>query len=221
MRNLSKTIDRILKIEPTLEGHLVPVKDKWEKTHRNSFYWKQLLKILNLQVPPTHPKRGQIQNIFISHKKIPKKIYTFEPPSPAETVIGIIPEHLECHLRRHDSLQIKYAKATLEARMTHNRLLMIDVLKKTEKLEIEQKRIWIEIKNHFNLWNVETATSYFVRLKDNLLVLTSIRLGGFPGSGGRPDQLPGGPPDGYFLKMDGDTLKKFFRMMNPPDPPEG
>ena len=212
MKNLSKTVDRILKIEPALEVQLLPIKMKWEKTHRNEYYWKQLLSILNTEIPPIHPKRSLIQNIFISRKKVQKKLYTFESPSPLEIVIGVIPEYLESRIRHQDRLQVEYAKISLEAKLTHNRPLMVEIIKKTEKLEIAQKKIWMEIKDYFKLWDIEIATSYFIRSQGTILTLTSIALGGSRGPGFDS-------PEGYFIKMDGDMLKKFYRMMNITPPP--
>lgn len=100
MRNLSKTVDRILKIEPSLQDQLMPIKIKWDKGSRKAPCWKQLLKVLNDLVPVDHPKRKDIQNIFVPKRGIPKKLYTFEPPSPLESVIGPIPEHLDSGIRK-------------------------------------------------------------------------------------------------------------------------
>lgn len=212
MKNLAKTIDRILKIEPALEGQLSPIKLKWEKTHRTS-YWGKLLSVLNSEINAQHPQRAVIQNVLLMKKKVPKKLNTFESPSPMETVLGVIPENLEGQLRRYDLLQIRYAKATLEAKMTHNRAQMADIARKIEKLEIDQKRVWLEIKDTFNIWDVEIPTSYFIRSQNHVLVLTEIKLGG------RGPVNPNDPSEGFFIKMDGDTLKKFFRYMGTPLPP--
>lgn len=215
MKNLAKIIDRILKIEPALTDQLSPIKVKWEKTHR-ALYWSKLINVLNTEIGVLHPQRSLIQNVLHFKKKIPKKLHTFEPPSPIETILGVIPENMECRLRRHDHLQIEYAKITLEAKMTHNRDQLIDIVRKTEKLELDQKKVWLEIKDHFNLWGVDAPSSYFIRIQNGLLVLTVIKLGG-PGRG--PSNQNDPSEGGFYIKMDEDTLKKFFRYINTPLPP--
>ena len=219
MRNLSKTVDRILKIEPTLNVLLVPIKLKWEKTHRNELYWNKLMSVLNSEIVPGHPKRVQIQSLFASRKRPPKKLHTFEIPKSTESIVGTIPEHLEGRLRRLDHLQVEYAKRATEARMTHNGPMLIDLTKKFEKLDIDQKRLWWEIKEYFNLWDVGTTTSFFIRYKEPLLVLTSEKINGGPGNGLEPINLPNPSGEGYFVKMDSDMLRKFFRSLNIPPTP--
>jgi hypothetical protein len=219
MRNLSKTVDRILKIEPTLEAHLIPIKSKWDRGPRKMVYWKQLFKVLNTEIPVEHPKRFEIQSLFTNkNKKTIKKLNTFEVPSPLETVVGVIPEHLEGRLRRTDRLQIELAKRVTEAKMTHNENMMIEVNKQGEKLDIEQRKIWLDVKNYFNIWNVKIPTSYFIRYKDNLLVLTSIKLNNPPAHPGLPTE--GIPDSSYIIKMDPETLKRLFRYLNTNPPPD-
>ncbi len=211
MRNLSKTVDRILKYEPALESQLLPIKEKWNKGPKKYIYWTQLLKILNKEITPDHPQRDNIQNIISNKRKvIVHKSYTFEEPSKFETVVGIIPEFLEDRVRRNDRLQIEYAKLTLEAKMTHNNELTADVLRKCEKLDIEQKKVWVDIKDYFKLWSVEVPTSFFIRTKGSLLALTSIRL--------PQDQREqsDGMPDSYIIRMNNEMIKRFLKFFNPP-----
>ena len=136
--------------------------------------------------------------------------------------MGVIPEHLEGRLRRTDRLQIDLAKKVTEAKMTHNENMMIEVNKQGEKLDIEQRKIWLDVKNYFNIWNVGVPTSYFIRYKDNLLVLTAIKLNNPPSHPGLPTE--GIPDSSYIIKMDPETIKRLFRYLNtnpPPDfPPE-
>jgi hypothetical protein len=210
MRNLPQTINQILKIEPALEAHLVPIKLKWEKSQKNELYWKKLIKILNSKITPEHPKRNLIQGVFNSSQKIIKKSYTFEPPSSMEIVIGVIPENLEGKLRKLDRQQIECAKETIEAKMTHSHAMITKVLKKSEQLDIEQKQFWLKIKSHFNLWD-RVSTPFFIRIQDNnLLVLTALK-----GPGNNPDPVPNGPPGNFFVRMDEDTFKRFFKFINP------
>ena len=219
MKNVSKTVDRILKIEPTLDALLVPIKIKWEKTHRNELYWTKLMKVLNSEIIPGHPKRTQIQSLLAPRKKPPKKLYTFEIPGSTESIVGPIPEHIEGRLRRLDHLQVEYAKMATGARMTHNEPMLMDLTKKFEKLDIDQKRLWWEIKEHFNLWSVGSSTSFFIRYKEPLLVLTSERILGGPGNGPGPVGPSNPSGEGFFVKMDSDMLRKFFRSLNIPPPP--
>ena len=80
MKHLGRTIDKILKVEPALGPHLMDIKEKWEKspTH-NTFYWRRLLKVLNDEIVPQHPKRIEIQNLLLPKRKIQRNLYTFEP----------------------------------------------------------------------------------------------------------------------------------------------
>jgi hypothetical protein len=68
MKNLSRAIDQILKIEPTLEAILTPIKLKWEKTQQNELYWEKLIKTLNSEINPEHPKRNLIQGLLNTPK---------------------------------------------------------------------------------------------------------------------------------------------------------
>jgi hypothetical protein len=215
LRNLAKTIDKILNIYPNLEDQLLPIKLLWVKNHRN-LYWEKLLNVLNSKIDINDSRRLQIQNVLNPKKRIPKILNTFEPPTPLETIIGVIPENIGSQLRKYDRLQVSYAKITIEAKMTHNRAMLIDVMKKTEKLEIAQKKLWMEVKDHFNLWDVDNPSSFFIRSQGPVLVLTTIKLGG---QGRGPGGIPHDPSEGFFIKMDGDTLKKFFRYINTPLPP--
>jgi len=215
MRNLSKTIDRILKIEPNLEGMLIPIKEKWDRGPRRKIYWKQLFNILNSEISPTHPRRVEIQNLFINKiRKVPRKSYTFENASSVETVVGIIPENMESQVRRNDRMQIELAKLAVEARLTHNEDLMLDVNRRTEKLDIAQKKIWYDIKNHFNIWKVNIPTSFFIRSKGSLLSLTSIRI---PASSQASSSE--NFPESYMIRMDNETLKRFLKYLNISPPP--
>jgi len=212
MRNLSKVIDKIIKIEPTLKVPLLAIKTKWEKNAHKSLYWKQLLKLLNTKITPEHPKRVPINNILNPKKKPIKKVGTFEAPTPGETIIGILPENIECKIRKYDRLNIEYSKRLVGARMTNDVPLMIELAKKFDLLEINQKKIWFDIKNHFNLWEVKSALSFLIRTRENLLVLTSTSFG---------SEAPSSQIDGNtnsIIELDPDILMKFFRFLNNPPP---
>jgi hypothetical protein len=205
MRNLSKTVDRILKVEPALESQLLPIKSKWERSNR-SIYWKQLLKILNTVVTSDHPKRQEIRNIFIKKPVTSKVRYTFDAPSQIERVLGVVPEDLECKLRKYDRLQVALSKKALEAQMTHDETLINDVSRKHEKLEIKQKIAWSTLKDRFKLWDINEPTSFFIREKDSLLVLTATKTPQGPFGGGTGRSV---------IPIDQDTIQKLLRLLGP------
>ena len=86
-------------------------------------------------------------------------------------------------------------------------------------MDIDQKKLWWEIKEHFNLWSISSAAPFFIRYKEPLLVLTSERIHGGPGSGPGPVSPSISPGDGFLVKMDSEMLRKFFRSLNIPPPP--
>ena len=48
MKNLGKTIDQLIQMEPGLEGKLLQIKNKWKRfPERALAYWKELLNYLN------------------------------------------------------------------------------------------------------------------------------------------------------------------------------
>jgi hypothetical protein len=216
MMDLSKTIDRIIEIEPNLSPRLISIKERWEKKP-NKLHWKKFLDILNVEIPPQHAKRTEIQKVLIPKKRNVVKKYSFESPTPVETEVGVIPEHMEGRLRRLDLTQIEFAKKSVEARMTHDSNLMLQIIRKMELLEIEQRKIWIDLKDHFSLWGLDGPINYMVRMKNNTLILTCIR---------QQAQGPQQPPvvssesgENFIIKMDSEMLKKFFKFFNLPFPP--
>ena len=175
MKNISKTIEKILAVEPSLEKQLNPIKSKSKKyPGKRDYYWTQLLKILNVGITQDHPKRIEIQNILNDRKQSKKNLQSFDTPTSIETVVGTIPEHLECRLRKYDRTQIELAKQSIEAKLTHVEEKMIDVIRKSELLELKQKKVWIELKDHFKLWGAEGPSTYLIRKKDSVLVLTQV-----------------------------------------------
>jgi hypothetical protein len=210
MRNLSKTVDRILKVEPSLGDQLLPIKSKWEKSNR-SVYWRQLIRILNTTITAAHPKHQEIRNIFYVQKSHVRTRYTFETPAPSETVMGVIPEDLECRLRKFDRQQIALAKKAIEAQMTHDETAINEVAKQHEKLDLKQRQVWSALKDRFKLWEINEPCSFFIRIRDSLLVLTS-----------QKSQQHFGPVKR--IPVDGDSIQRFLKMLGlSPDgpPPEG
>jgi hypothetical protein len=200
LKNLSKTVDKILAIEPTLSDKLLPIKEKWEKSARK-VYWKQLLTILNTEVPAQHPHRLEIKKLFLSKKSYKKHFYTFDPIGSNENIIGTIPENLECKFKKYDLIGINLAKKAMEAKMTKNKELMITINKAGENLDIKQRKLWIELKNYFNLWGI--SSTYLIRSKDSALVLTSIPADRGGGDTGSIEPIILGPEE----------FKKFLRLL--------
>jgi hypothetical protein len=215
MRNLGYTIDKILKVVPSLEGQLLPIKSKWEKyPSRTSKYWKELGDTLN--TIKDHPRWSEIKNIVLAKRKPVKKLCSFELPARNEKVIGIIPENMADRIRRHDRATIEVSKKRLEASMTRDMGLMAVVMRKDNAMEIDMKKIWLELKDHFKLW--DKPASYGIRKQDPFLILVSIPDNPF-------QMMPGSNAQHGIMRMDPDMLKKFLDMMGmePPmfPPPEG
>jgi hypothetical protein len=212
MKNIVKTIERILAVEPDLDKQLNPIKTKSEKyPGKKNYYWTQLLKILNDEIPQDHPKRSEIKNILNEKKPAKKVLQTFETPTKIETIVGIIPEHLEGKLRKYDRCQIDLAKRSIEAKLVHDEENMIDVVRKMEILELKQRKIWTELKDYFKLWGPDGASTYLIRKKDSVLVLTKVNN---DRSQGLFDAIGGGS-DGI-MRLDPDMIKRFLRGLLPP-----
>lgn len=200
MKNLGKTIDRLIKVAPNLEKKLVQIKNKWEKhPSKTDDCWKELLKYLNSGNLMNHPKRDEMKDILNSKKKRTQEVYSFESVHSNDIIIGIIPENIADIVRRHDRRSIRTAKLRVEASLTKNEKLMAQVFRKEMLLEISTKNLWIKIKDHFDLWTKPVTHS--IKSKNNLLVLVE--------QGHPPPQILG---QGV-VKMDSTTFKNFLRFL--------
>lgn len=200
MKNLGKTIDKLIKMDPNLEKKLTRIKTKWERhPSKTEDCWKELLNYLNSDNLMSHPKRTEMKDILNPKKKRPQEIYSFEPVHPNDIVIGTIPENISDIIRRHDRRSIQTAKLRIEANLTRNSKLIAQVLRKEMLLEISTKKLWIKLKDHFNLWN--KPISHSIKSKGNLLVLIEQSV--------PPPQIisPG------VVKMDPGTFKSFLRFL--------
>lgn len=212
MKSLPKTIDRILKLDPNLESSLVPIKNGVKRNPQKSLqYWKQLLSILNSQEMAGHPKRNEIKGILTFKRKTPGTIYTFETVAPDDTIIGVIPENMADRIRRYDRLTIKMAKIQTEASMTRNMPVLVDLQRKQCLIEIELKKLWVALKDHFDLWSQNCP--YCIKNRGGVLVLTVKNPGQQQGGGGNN----GGSPVGFI--GDPRMLREIFRRMGL-EPPE-
>jgi len=220
MRNLGKTIDKILAVDPCLGPHLTPIKNKWEKYPKKEFlYWKQIISILNTNLIPGHPNRDAIKEILNPPRKKIPAVHSFEVPTKMEQVLGVIPEGIECRIRKYDRKNIELAKKEIEAKLTHNISMFIAVSRDIEILDNLQKKVWIDLKDHFKIWGIEGAYTFLIRKKDNVLVLTSIEAPHFmpfPEHGPGPGQ---GSPESHIMRLDPETLRKLFRYLNINPPP--
>jgi hypothetical protein len=209
MKNLGKTIDRIIKVDPDLEGKLLSIKNKWKKTPSKTMnYWNELLALLNSN--PEHPKRLEIKNIISPKKRVERKqLYSFEEILPTDRNLGALPEGLSDIIKRHDRQSINASKLRVEASLTRNEALLAEVCRKEVLLDINSKKIWLAIKDHFNLWN-KPAGNYSIKKYNGLLVLIE------PAKQGMPPSFVG--PG--IVKMDYNTLKQFMQYLGMDPPPE-
>lgn len=194
MKNLARTIDRILKVEPTLEPQLSPLKDKFTRfPSRAMNYWKQLIDFLNSKPMLEHPKRDLIKHIIVPKTPTAKPLSTFEEVGANETIVGLIPEYLADRIRRHDRFSIQIAKRGVVATMTRNQTVVTELVRRQAIMEMELSKIWIMMKDHFDLW--DKNGQFFVKTKEGALVLTF-----------QPPQEKPTPPSGFF-RLDPDMLK--------------
>jgi hypothetical protein len=209
VKNLGRTIDQLIKIEPSIEEKLLHIKNKWKRSPaRTLAYWKELIDYLNSDPSLLdHPRRMEMKNVVVPKKRIQRKILSsFDSVAPADNVIGVIPEHISDNICRQDFRAIKYAKMRLEANMTKNSELMADVNRQELLLEIATKKVWVALKDHFSLWN-KPVSHIIKRRNDGLFVLVELPP--------TPTQLVG--PN--LVKMDLNTMKNFFKYLGI-EPPE-
>jgi len=206
IKNLGKTIDRLLKVDPNLEGKLKPIKNKskrWPK--KNKDYWEELLNFLNSEDLMDHPQRSEMRKIFAPKDSSKTPNYSFTEVMPGDKIVGALPENLADSIRRLDLNNIKVAKIHVEANITRNSELMIKAAREREKLFITSKSTWLKIKDHFSLWGV--PLNHTIKNKDGTLYLIEFSPNPqFMGEG--------------LVKMDSRTLKEFFKYLKM-DPPQG
>jgi hypothetical protein len=209
MKNLGKTIDKLLKVDPTLEEKLLPIKAKWKKYPGRSInYWKELITYLNTDPSIlNHPKRPEISDIFTPKKRPTRQqLNSFEMVSPTDRVLGIIPENLADEVRHHDHQAIEIAKVHVEANITKSPDLMAQVNRKEAILEINNKKIWLRLKDHFQLWD-RSANVTIKKQENGLLALTE-----YPNIPRRPS--PG------IMRIDPNTFGQFLQSLGLEPPPE-
>jgi len=206
MKNLGKTIDQILKVDPSLEGKLTPIKNKWKKfPSRTMNYWKEFLDYLNSPSLLSHPKRSEMKDIISKQVTRKSPLYSFEDCTPLDKIIGAIPENLADIIRRHDRLSIEIAKLNIEAEITKNADLKAEVARKEALLDINSKKLWFNLRDTFQLW--KRPVNFTIKKNNGLLVLVETMPANIPAFIG-----PG------IVKMDETTLRQFLQYLgyNPP-----
>lgn len=216
MKNLGKAIDQLIQMDPNLEKKLGRIKKKWKRfPSKKDDYWRELVDYLNSKTLSDHPKRDKMKDILNPKKKRKHEVYSFESLHPSDVILGPLPGDIADIVRKHDRRSIQAAKSRVEANLTRNVELMAQVLRKEMLLDISAKRLWIKIKDHFNLW--DKSLSHTIKSKEGLLVLVE------QGITSTPQIVSPG-----VVKMDANTFKNFLRFLGidqdqiPPEqlPPE-
>ncbi len=208
MKNLGKTIDRLISIDQGLEKSLKPIKNKWKRWPKRTMnYWAELLEVLNSDDLMEHPDRDKMSQVLNDAKKRKRPNYSFEVISMHDRIVGPLTGLLADKIRRLDLRSIKIGRDRAEANMTHNLKMQIDVARREQLLEIETKKIWVALRDEFKLWTKPGYYNIKVSTENNILYMV--------------EQLPQpqlvGPG---VIKMNPDMLKKFFDFMGMDPPPE-
>ncbi len=205
IRDLGKTIDRLIKVDPTLEKQLKPIKNKSKRwPQKNESYWEELFRLLNSDELRKHPLRPEMQKIFAPQKSAKSPIYSFLDVGKKDKILGAVPEDIADAVRKHDLKSIRIAKLRTEATMTRNIGLIKKVLREGQLLEINSKKIWVKIRDHFKLWG--SPVSHNIKNREGILFLVEATP--------NPEFIGNG-----LVKMDSGTLREFFKFLNTEPPP--
>lgn len=207
MKNLGRTIDKILKVDPSLEKPLIKIKNRW-KRRPSMQHWEELLSFLNSDPLMEHPDRETFRDIITSKPSTPAHTYTFEKLHPQDNVLGILPENLADAIRRHDRKTLKTAKKQVEAAMTHNMELRTQLERESTLLEISAKKIWLALKDHFDLWGQTTTFTVKKGEGETALVLVS-------------SPAPLIPPSVQRFQVPPNSLFRMLGLEPPPSPSDG
>lgn len=170
MKSLGRTIDRVLEVMPKLEDDLVRIRRKWKRYPRKEMdYWKEFLDILNSGFIKGDQKWEEIRKIVIANRKLPPKKYTFQEAHPNDRVLGVIPEYIADKIKKYDRRCIELAKKQMEASMTQDMILLQKLSRQAYKLELDQKKIWLDIRDHFELWG--DGHRFVVKTRNSIPVL--------------------------------------------------
>jgi hypothetical protein len=214
-KDLAKLIEKLIHIDPSLENDLEPIRKKYLKQSKIVMdCWNKLISILNEQSYDKNT-RSKMMKLIVPRPSVQKKS-GFEPPHPNERILGTIPQNIADTIRKQDRAILSIQKSNLEAQITNNHSLFVEIGKKQARLDIQQKKVWLDLKNHFNLW--DNNSQYFsIREKGPMLVLTE------------PKRVMSAPPKNMMMpqpgqntgiiQIDPEVLRQIFRMMNIQPPP--
>jgi len=216
MKNLGQTIDRLIKVDPTLEERLTALKNKWKRWPTKTLtYWQELVDFLNSASLLDHPAREKMREIVVAKRKPPRQqLSSFDLATPNDKVVGVIPENIADTIRRNDRQAIAVAKLHVEANMTRNIELGAEVARKELIIELNTKKIWLTLKDQFQLWVKPQA--YSIKKKDNMLVLVEQNIPAHQIVPAGQTQFLG--PG--IVKMDQNTLRQFLGFLGL-EPPSG
>lgn len=208
MKNIGRTIDTLIRIDPDFGRKLKIIKSKWKRwPQKTSDYWAELLEYLNTSNLRNHPKREMIRRALNPKKSKKQVLYSFEDVGRNDVIVGPVPEDWADKIRKQDRRYIEIAKLRLEAEMTHNTALMIDLVRKDNILEIETKKMWVDLRDHFDLW--AKAGSYNIRNKEGTLFMVASQLN-------HPQILKPG-----LIKVTPEIMREFYRFMGYDELPPG
>lgn len=207
MKNLGKAIDLLIQIDPDFEERLKPIKNKWRRwPDKTTKYWAEVLEFLNTDSLMKHPQREKIRNAVNAKKNRKCKLYSFDTILPNDKIIGNIPGDVADKIRKQDRRSIEIAKLRVEADLTRDYDLMAELTRRDHILDIETKKIWLFLRDHFNLW--QRPGNYNIRSKDGVLFLII-----------QQNQQAQYVKPGV-IKLDPALLRKFFRYMGIDLPPD-
>ena len=207
MRNLGKAIDSLIQIDPAFEGKLKPIKNKWRRwPDKTTEYWAEVLEFLNHESLVNHPQRNEIKDAINTKRRRKRELYSFETLLSSDVVVGPIPGNTADKIRKQDRKSIEIAKARVEAEMTRDFDLMSELIRRDSILDIETKKIWVALRDHFKLW--QKPGSYNIRSSNGVLFLVA------------PQASPARFVKPGVISVDPALLKKFFRFMGMDLPPD-
>ena len=197
MKNLGLTIDRIIQVDPALKPTLTSIKLKWKKSPSKVMnFWQELIDFLNTPDLLDHPKRDELKSIVASRPRPSRCFYTFEHILATDRIVGFIPEHLSDQIKKYDRRVVDLAKKDVEATMTKNTNLMAYLHRQNFLLRIKYQRLWLALKDFFELW--KNFSNYNIKVKGTALVLVDSK-----------SDLPV-PVKNQIPKIDITNIKKFL-----------
>jgi len=171
MQDIKRTIDRIIKIVPSLQEPLLSIREKAKKSpQHNEIYWKQLLNVLNSEKLSTSLVSDIKRILNPPHIRPNGQKSSFPEVGKNEQIVGTIPDHISDKLHRYDRAMILIGKSKYEASATNNTELLSYALRKEALMEISLKKIWVELRDQFNLWGPSNF-AIGLRKRENTLVL--------------------------------------------------